>query len=130
LPKLKLGADKPTTGSVPVPLKVTVCVLPATKLLLSVMVRVPVSGPVSVGEKVTLILQERPASTLLPHLLVSPKLALAVILVIVSAALPMLLRVTGFDTLVVPTTCSSKSRADAESFAVGGEPNLLMKASA
>jgi hypothetical protein len=94
------------------------------------MVRVPVSGPVSVGEKVTLILQERPASTLLPHLLVSPKLALAAILVIVSAALPMLLRVTGFDTLVVPTTCSPNSRADAESFAVGGEPNLLMKASA
>jgi hypothetical protein len=62
--------DKLTTGAVPVPVKLTVCVLPATPLLLSVMVRVPVSGPVAVGEKVTLIVQEPLAATLPPQLLV------------------------------------------------------------
>jgi hypothetical protein len=80
---------------VPVPLKLTVCVLPATPLLLSVMVSVPVSGPVAVGEKVTLIVQEPLAATLFPQLLVWPKLALVVTLVMVSAAVPVLLKVTG-----------------------------------
>jgi hypothetical protein len=45
-------------------------VLPATLLLLSVMVSVPVSGPVAVGEKVTLIVQEPLAARLLAQLLV------------------------------------------------------------
>ena len=87
----------------PVPLSATVCMLPATPLLLSVMVSVPVSVPVAVGEKVTLIVQEPLAATLPPQLLVSPKLALVAMLVMVSAALPVLLRVTGCDALVVPT---------------------------
>ena len=90
-------------GDVPVPVRATVCMLPATPLLLSVMVRVPVRVPVAVGEKVTLIVQELLAATLPPQLLVSPKLALAAMLVMVSAALPVLLRVTGCDALVVPT---------------------------
>ena len=88
----------------PVPLSVTLCVLPATPLLLSVMVSVPVSVPVAVGVKVTLIVQEPLAAATLPsQVLVSPKLALALWLVMVSAALPVLLRVTGCDALVVPT---------------------------
>jgi hypothetical protein len=70
-------------------------VLPATPLLLSVMVSVPVSGPVAVGEKVTLIVQEPLAATLPPQVLVWPKLALVAMLVMVSTALPVLLRVTG-----------------------------------
>jgi hypothetical protein len=45
-------------------------VLPATPLLLSVMVSVPVSGPLAVGEKVTLIVQEPLAATLPAQLLV------------------------------------------------------------
>ena len=77
--------------------------LPATPLLLSVMVRVPVSAPVAVGEKVTLIVQEPLAATLPAQVLVWPKLALAAMLVMVSAAVPVLLRVTGCDALVVPT---------------------------
>jgi hypothetical protein len=94
-------ADKLTTGSedVPVPLKLTVCGLLEA---LSVTVKVPESGPVAVGEKVTLIVQEPPAATLPPQLLVSPKLALGAMLVMLSAALPVLLRVTGCDPLVVP----------------------------
>ena len=68
------------------------------------MVRVPVSGPVAVGEKVTLIVQEPLAATLPPQLLVCPKLGLVAMLVMVSATLPVLLRVTGCDELVVPTS--------------------------
>jgi hypothetical protein len=88
---------------VPVPDKLTVCVLPATPLLLSVTVSVPVRVPVAVGEKVTLIVQELLAATLPAQVLVTPKLALVAMLAIVSVALPVLLRVTGCDALVVPT---------------------------
>ena len=122
--------DKLTMGAVPVPLKVTVCVLPATPLLLSVMVNMPVSGPVAVGEKVTLIVQEPLAATLPMQLSVSPKSAVVVMLVMVRAAVAVLLRVTGCDTLVVPTSCPANVRADAERFTPDAEPNLLMKASA
>ena len=95
MPKLTLVVLRLTLGAVPVPLKVTVCVVPTTPLLLSVMVRVPPIEPVAVGEKVTLIVQEALAATLLPQLLVWLKFALATILVMVSAVLPVLLRVTG-----------------------------------
>jgi hypothetical protein len=90
-------------GFIPVPLKFTICVLPVTPLLLSVMVSMPVSVPVAVGEKVTLIVQEPLAATLPPQLLVWPKFELAAMLAIASAAPPMLLRVTGCGALVVPT---------------------------
>ena len=87
---------------IPTPLRETACWLPFTPLLLSVMVRVPVSGPVAVGVKVTLIVQEPLAATLPPQLLVSPKFALVAMPLMVSAALPVLLRVTACDPLVVP----------------------------
>jgi hypothetical protein len=64
------GADKLTVGAVPVPLKVTVCVLPAAPLLLSVMVSEPERAPAAVGVKVTLIVQLPPAATLEPHVFV------------------------------------------------------------
>lgn len=122
MPKLKLWADKPTRGPVPVPLKVTVCVLPTTPLLLSVMVSAPVSGPVAVGEKVTLIAQEPLAATLLPQLLVSSKLALVAMLVMVSAALPVLVRVTVCAVLLVPTNCGEKVRGEDGKLATGAVP--------
>jgi len=78
-------------------------VLFATPLLLSVMVSVPLNGPVAVGEKVTLSEQEPPPATLPTQLLVWLKLALVAMLVMVSAALPVLLRVIDCDALVVPT---------------------------
>jgi hypothetical protein len=62
--------DRVVIEVVPVPPKLTVCVLPATPLLLSVMVSVPLSVPVVVGVKVTLIVQEPPAATLPAQLLV------------------------------------------------------------
>jgi hypothetical protein len=101
---VRLGGETPATGAVPVPVNLTVCVLPPTPLLLSVMVRVPVRVPVAVGEKLTLIVQEPLTATLPPQVLVSPKFAVVAMLEIVSAPLPVLLRVTGCDTLVVPTT--------------------------
>jgi hypothetical protein len=103
----RLDGETAAMGAVLVPLKVTVCMLPVTPLLLSVMVRVPARGPtvaVSAGEKTTLIVQEPPAATLPVQVLVSPKLALAPMLAMVSAAAPVLLRVTGSTPLVVPNS--------------------------
>jgi len=105
-----------------VPLKVTVCVLPATPLLLSVIVSVPVSVPVAVGEKVTLIVQEPPTATLAPQLLVWPKLAVVAMPVMASAALPVLLSVTGCDVLVVPTLWLLNVRLAGETPATGAVP--------
>jgi hypothetical protein len=102
LPKVTLAGLRLTPGAVPVPLKVTVCVLPVNPLLLSAMVRVPLSVPVVVGANVTEIVQESPAAKLLPQLLVWPKLALGVMPVTVSAEPPVLLRVTSCGPLVVP----------------------------
>jgi hypothetical protein len=67
------------------------------------MVRVPLNAPVAVGEKVTLIEQEPPPATLPPQLLLGLKFPLAAMLVMVSAWLPVLLRVTCCGPLVVPT---------------------------
>jgi hypothetical protein len=53
-----------------VPFTFTVCVPPAAPLLLSVMVRVPVSGPPARGVNVTLMVQETLAATLPSQLLV------------------------------------------------------------
>lgn len=99
---VRLPGETPATGPVPVPLKLTVCVLPATKSLLSVMVRVPVSGPGVAGEKVMLIVQEPPTATIGWQLSISAKLALATMLVTVRLAPPVLLTITCCDALVVP----------------------------
>lgn len=56
--------------SSPVPLRLTVWVLPVVPLLLSVMVSVPVRAPPLRGVKVTLMKQEPPAATVLPQPLV------------------------------------------------------------
>jgi hypothetical protein len=117
---------------VPVPVKPTVCVLPATPLLLSVMVSVPLSAPVAVGEKVTLIVQEPPAATGLLVEQVVPVEATAkalafvpviAMLLMVSAAVPVvLLRVTACDPLVVPTIWLPNGRLDGETLATGAVP--------
>ena len=69
-PKSSDANESHTAVAVPVPVRLTVCVLPATPLLLSVMVSVLVIGPLHVGEKVTLIVQEPLAATLAPQLLI------------------------------------------------------------
>ena len=54
----------------PVPLRLTVCLLPVAPLLLSVIVSVPVREPAAPGVNVTLIVQDALAATLVPQLLV------------------------------------------------------------
>jgi hypothetical protein len=68
-----------------VPVSATVCGLPAA---LSVAARVPFSVPSVLGENVTRTGQLVPGAILEPQVLVSPKLALAAILVIFSVAVP------------------------------------------
>ena len=87
----------------PVPVKLTLCVLPATTLLSSVTVSAPVRVPVASGVKVTLMVQLESAPTPLPQLFVSEKSPLAVMLEICSQAHPVLFRVTASEALVVPT---------------------------
>jgi hypothetical protein len=66
-PKLKVVDDRLTTGSVPMPVRLTVCGLP---LALSVMVIAPVRVPVAVGVNVTLMVQVPAAATDVPQALV------------------------------------------------------------
>ena len=85
-------ADVLETATVdPVPLKVTLWI---ELLALSVIVSVPVRLPAAVGVKVTEILQLAVAARLLPQVLVSAKSPVAAIEVMVSAAVPELVRVT------------------------------------
>ena len=75
VPRFVVMAVEPPEGIVrvkswPMPLKLTVCVLPAVPLLSSVMVSVPVRAPTAVGVNVTLMVQEAPAATLVPQVLV------------------------------------------------------------
>jgi hypothetical protein len=69
-------------------------------MLLSVMLSVPVRAPGAVGVKVTLMVQELLALTLLPHVFVWEKSPLTAMLEMVSATLPVLDRVTACELLV------------------------------
>src|SRR5215472_658935 len=107
LAKVRLVGDRLTAGAEmdpPVPVRPTVCGLP---LALSLTVRVPVRVPVALGVNVTLIVQDAPAATDVPQLFVcakSPALVpVTARLVMLNAAFPVLLNVTGCAALVVPT---------------------------
>jgi hypothetical protein len=89
--KVKEVGERLTTGAVPVPVRLTVCVV---GLALSVMVTTPVRVPVAVGLKVTLRVQLALAARLEPQVLVWEKSPLAVMLLMLRVALPVLLRVT------------------------------------
>ena len=88
----------------PVPLRLTVCGLPvALSLTLSVALLVPLT----VGENVTLMVQLAPRATELPQLVVWAKSLLfdpvMAMLVMLKEDEPLLVSVTGWDGLVVPT---------------------------
>jgi hypothetical protein len=87
------------SGQVPVPLSVTICGVFAA---LSFIVRVPATVPVPAGLNLTLILQLAPGCSE-AQVVALVKLAVMVILVTVSDALPVFVRVTVFAALVVPT---------------------------
>ena len=70
---------------------------------MSVMVTNQVSVPVVVGVNVTLRVQAAPPLRLEPHVLVCPKFPLAVMEVMLSDEFPILLTVTVWGPLVVPT---------------------------
>ena len=89
--KINEAGERLTTGAVPVPVRLTVWV---AGLALSVMVTAPVLVPVAVGLKVTLRVQLALAATLEPQVLVWEKSPLALMLVMLRVALPVLLRVT------------------------------------
>ena len=85
---------------VPVPVRATVCGLPAA---LSVTVMAPVRDPPAVGLKITEIVQVADAATDAPQVLVWLKSPLAAMLVIASVAVPVLVSVTTWAVLDAPT---------------------------
>jgi hypothetical protein len=87
--------------SVPMPRRVTVCVLPATPLLLSVTVSEPVRTPVVVGVNLILISQDLPAGTVESQVLISAKSPVMDMPEMFSGPLPTLVRVTLRCSLVV-----------------------------
>jgi hypothetical protein len=82
------------------PRRLTVCGLPAA---LSAIASVPLRKPPLVGLKVIDMVQFLPAAKVALQLLVCAKSPAVVMLAILSVALPVLVRVTGFAGLVVPT---------------------------
>jgi hypothetical protein len=130
--KVKEAGERLTTGAVPVPVRLTVCVV---GLALSVIVKAPVSEPTTVGVKVTLRVQLAPSATLAPQLLVSAKSPLfvpaMVTLVMLSVALPVLVSIMGAAELVVPTAWLPKLYDSNDRFTKGASPrlNLVTKAS-
>jgi hypothetical protein len=116
--KVRLVGESDTAGvpPTPVPVSVTCCGLFAA---LSVSVTVPLKVPALGGVKVTEMVQFVPASTLDPQVLAWAKLVLATMLVIVSVALPVLVRVTVCAALVVPTLTLLKVKLAGESWTAG-----------
>src|SRR5579863_7919188 len=101
VPQARLVVDRVTAGvppDVPVPVRFTTCGLP---LALSVTVIWPACVPVAVGVNVTLMVQFPPAATEVLQVLVSAYCALAAMLLMLSEAVPELVRVTVCAALVV-----------------------------
>jgi hypothetical protein len=90
--KVKETGETLATGAVPVPVRLTDWVVAG--LSLSVMVNEPLLEPLAVGVKVTLRVQLALAARLAPQVLVWEKSPLALMLVMLRVALPVLLRVT------------------------------------
>ena len=92
---------EPKDSGVPVPLRVTLCGLPAA---LSLIASVPIHAPPIVGVKVTEIEQFFPAARLTPQLVVGHcEVTTVVMPVMLSEAFPLLLNLTELAALVVPT---------------------------
>ena len=87
--KVKEAGERLTTGAVPIPVRLTVWV---PGVALSVIVKVPLLEPAAVGVKVRLMVQEALGAGLEPQVLVWEKSPLVVMLIIVRAALPVLVR--------------------------------------
>lgn len=99
LAKLKPVGERLIPGDVAVPVRATVCGLPAA---LSVIESVPFTVPAVVGAKLTLIAQELAAARDEPQLFAWEKPVETAIPVIVSAAVPVFVSVIACDCPVVP----------------------------
>jgi hypothetical protein len=111
----------PPVAAVPVPVSVIVVVCGvALPVLVYVTVTVPVSVPVAVGANVTFTVQldpvPVPVTSDVGQVFVSPKFALAAMLVIVTVVVPTFVIVTGCDALVVP--CAWFPKVSVVGFAV------------
>lgn len=84
--------EKEATGATPVPDRPTVCGLPPRAS--SAIVKFAERLPVTVGVKVTFILQDPPAASAVPHVLLSAKSPPALIEVRLRVASPLLVNVT------------------------------------
>jgi hypothetical protein len=86
------------------------------------MVTAPVLVPVAVGLKVTLRVQLALVARLAPQLLVWKKSPLTVMLVMLRVALPVLLRVTLWALLLIPTSCAGKVKEVGKRLTTGAVP--------
>jgi hypothetical protein len=107
LPKATDVGDNVTAGATPVPVRLTVCGLPAAS---SVTSSIPARTPTAVGVNLTVMAHVPFAASvagLTGHVLVCPKspgfTPLIPMLLIVSGTLPLLVSVTTCPALVVPT---------------------------
>src|SRR6266852_9795532 len=82
----------------------------------SVMVSVPVREPLAVGVKITLTVQLELAATLVPQLLLCAKSPLACMALMEIEVVPGFDKVTGCETLVIPTCCELNVRLAGEEF--------------
>jgi len=94
-----LAAPRLTLGAVPVPVRATLCVPVGA---LSVTVKVPVSEPICESANWIEIWQDAEAARLVPHVFVSGKSCGDVIFVMVSASVPVFVRVMTEAALCVP----------------------------
>jgi hypothetical protein len=119
-------ALKLTNAPVPVPVRVTDCWLPATLLLLSVMVKEAVRLAAAEGVNVTENVQLPPAGSELQQVVVSaksPGLApVNAMLLMDKAAFPVLLSVTVWAALVVPRLWLLKARLVGVTLPTGALP--------
>src|SRR3989454_2839205 len=122
LPKSKLVLDRLRAGpeGVPVPIKLITWGLPPA---LSVMMIAPARAPMAVGAKLALIVQLALAATLPPFAQVVPvagmKSPLRTMLVMVSAALPVLVSVAVCAALNVPSGWLANVRLSVDSLTAG-----------
>jgi hypothetical protein len=123
LPNVRLVTERLAVAAVPVPVKLTVCGLPAA---LSKMLTVAVRVPAAVGVNVMLIVQLPPAATELPQVVVSGKSPglspVTIKLVMPKRVLPLFVKLTVCAGLLVPTSWLPKVRVEGERPIPGAVP--------
>lgn len=115
VPYERLLAERDTAGNSPVPVSAIDC---GEFAALSVMVTAADTAPVAVGAKCPWMVQLAPTATLDPQVLANANdealVPVTAMLMIVNGAVPVLVRVTDFDALSVPTNCVPYERLVAE----------------